>query len=561
MKFLIILIIFVTLFQVTLSHEDIIVQCISEIFTEYHTNVLNKTSQSGVPVIINNLENYKCVPRAATFLVTIFSAQELTTFLQLFACKRETTTKFLIMCKECKDIEKIFEILWYHFVINAMVITENASYTYNPLSSQCGNNISQNIIDMDCTNWINFSVKVKQYYGCSVKTVAVELPPYVIDPEDDVNPGYEVRVANEIAKKLNFSIKYIDHDETFWGAKSVNGSYAGLFHQLYLRNADLVIGLTPPNQTHIKDYSPTVCFTYTYINFYSPVAIPVSTWQTFFFVFDTKVWFLFAASAICMAFLLKLIADVRHENNEHKDMIECVFKIWSIIFSNFNAQPKSPFSKEVFVFWSVYCFIISSAFQSVLMSFLTTPVYEKQVSNIRELLESNLQYGGFYVLHNMLNPPWNEYYAKLLDNWVSCPLTEECLNRTANKRDFASYKNFRQVLYLMPYYLDSSGKSKIYQFEEHYIIYLNSVFTKNFPLLSNFDDVVLIMLQAGLVQKWEEDAQGKYVEPEDTTMETVPLTMDNLKLAFALLFGGYIISAITFLGEMYKFKAITRQEL
>ncbi|KAI4470994.1 ionotropic receptor 20a-related [Holotrichia oblita] len=209
----------------------------------------------------------------------------------------------------------------------------------------------------------------------------------------------------------------------------------------------------------------------------------------------------------------------------------------------------------MFVLWSVYCFIMSCTFQSVLMSFLTMPTYEKQISNIRELAESDLNYGGFTTVREVFNFTSNKYNYKIFANWINCPVTEECINRTAEQRDFAVYKNSRQVNYLSNYYVDSEGRSKLYRFKENQIYYIWAAFTKNFPIYAKYNELALRAGQAGLIEKWDKDTQSLIQETE-YSRGTIPLTMNDLKLAFIVLLLGHALSFCTFLYEIRKIAKI-----
>lgn len=533
--------------------NDGIHQCVFHILDAAHNNItLDGVSKNIVPTIINNFKNYACIPFTNLFIIIVPKCNELEELLQNFACQWTTFTKFLIISDHCETL-KIFQILWDFYIINAMVANQKKFYTYNPINEQCGKNISSSIIETDCERWLNITLKPAQFYNCDIKLVVVIIPPYVIDPTDVKNPGYEIIMVREFSKVLNFSIKYIPGNHTIWGHRFADGTYSILYNKLYIKEVDLMVGSVQSNESFIKDFSTTTCYTYAYLHFHAPRARILKGWQTFLLVFEVDVWCLFGISAVLTTFTWKYIAITRDECSEYRSLEECAFRIWCVILSSFNAQPKTSFLKQMFVLWSVYCFIMSSTFQSFLMSFLTKPTFEKQISNIRELAESGLNYGGYTTVREVFDFPSNKYNYKIFENWINCPITEECINRSAEQRDFAVYKNSRQVNYLSNFYIDPQGRSKLYRFKENQIYYIWAAFSKNFPLFPKYNELALRAGQAGLIEKWDKDTQN-LIQEREYSRGTTPLTMNDLKLAFIVLLLGHAISLCAFLHEIYKNK-------
>ncbi|KAK7084343.1 hypothetical protein SK128_011264 [Halocaridina rubra] len=78
------------------------------------------------------------------------------------------------------------------------------------------------------------------------------------------------------------------------------------------------------------------------------------------------------------------------------------------------------------------------------------------------------------------------------------------------------------------------------------------------PYLQKFDDVLVQLLQAGLINKWVKDevlklpsargGQGK----RRKTSDAQPLSLNHLQAAFYLLFGGCVLSAVALVMEHVK---------
>jgi hypothetical protein len=94
---------------------------------------------------------------------------------------------------------------------------------------------------------------------------------------------------------------------------------------------------------------------------------------------------------------------------------------------------------------------------------------------------------------------------------------------------------------------------------------------KGFPLKARYDEVLLFLMQAGLLNLWWENI--KYAATLETagdislpSGEYIALTMEHLQSAFYFLFLGYAISVLSFLLEImclrhkrHKTKLIKRE--
>nr|XP_022900654.1 uncharacterized protein LOC111413780 [Onthophagus taurus] len=363
----------------------------------------------------------------------------------------------------------------------------------------------------------------------SVRSIfAVNIQPYVINVDDNKNPGYEIVLLKELGKELKYQIDFVPHKELNWGGILFNGSFTMLYKRLFEKEVDLIIGMVMANETYYKDFSPTIPYSNAFLTFYTPSAQKIAGWETFILIFDRTTWILLIISGLFITATWWLIT--KYENNSNDEtLIDSAFKIWCIIFSAFNTQPKLILLRLLFVLWAMYCFIINCTYQSLLISFLTKPTFDTQITNVDELLKSDLELGGFWSLRNVFYNTGNSQSDLVYKKWITCPLNEECVNRTA-------------------YYTESSGRLRLYQFKTLTIYFIWMVFNKNFPLLDRFNEYLLRMTDSGLILKWDKDSQ-RYERNSLITDEYQPFSLDDLKLCFVVLCVGYVFAIIVFIFE------------
>lgn len=171
---------------------------------------------------------------------------------------------------------------------------------------------------------------------------------------------------------------------------------------------------------------------------------------------------------------------------------------------------------------------------------------------------SDLQMGFFSSLAGIYSDPTIKTHRIIYNKFVACPLTEQCLNRTAFQRDFAVIKNKKQAIYLMSkYYTDPGGKPMIYAFDDIVIPILPKYYLyRGNPLLARLDHFLLLFQSNGLAVKWDRDIahSAKVSKVRSDNPEQQNLTIGHLQGPFFLLLFGYLLSIFTFFIEILRFK-------
>lgn len=284
-----------------------------------------------------------------------------------------------------------------------------------------------------------------------------------------------------------------------------------------------------------------------------PTALQIAQWKNLTVIFEVNVWLIIFFMFLINGLFWWLVGRNKEKSNEFKDLTLSIMCSFHILLQGSVKNPKTGVLRILVIVWTFSCLLLFTAHQCQLTGILTSPIYEKQISNLEELVTSKLKFGFYPILLDLFSDKNNEIHRKVLNNYVPCSLDQTCINRTAYQRDFAVIKNKREGKYLIPrLYSYPNGKPMLYTFKEiEFVVWVKYFAKKGFPLINRMNNLILLLQSNGLVAKWERDIvviQNKGVEI--TKHQT--LTLSHLQGAFYLLVIGFTSSIVIFLIEICK---------
>lgn len=121
------------------------------------------------------------------------------------------------------------------------------------------------------------------------------------------------------------------------------------------------------------------------------------TWLNVFKIFDVSTWIVIAVMLLLTTIVLHKFkkSDRNHENLGWSFLITL-----SMTISNpGHYQPNKFFIKIFFMTLAIYGMNFGAAYHSILISVLTSPRYDKQISSLNEILNNNFKIsGGHHIL-------------------------------------------------------------------------------------------------------------------------------------------------------------------
>lgn len=493
-----------------------------------------------------DLEVLKQLPKFEKHVLVVDKVGDYLRFVSSFYRKSGFNPRgiFLIYYFGGEALEELFKVSWKYYLLDVTVVDANMKgFTYHPVQEGvCG---STQPVSVDNWKVLKKQGVMKQYLGCPVRVLPLPIQPYVIDVSDSSNPGFEVVMLLTLAERLNFTVSFMENNFKHWGYKLKDNTYTAMMSELTGGKVDLLIGMVISNHSLEDDFDNVNAVVDCSLNFFVPIALPIDSWKNFTAIFTGATWVLILASTMAMM--------VTWWGCERKGFATSALEVWGGLFGNINAAPTALKFRSVVLLWLLFSFLISSTYQGSLTSFLTKSVYEHQISDLEELINSDLSYGGYPALRLQFNETGNQVFKELYSNWVDCDLTEKCINRTAEERDFGVLKNNRQLDYLMPKYSFEGGKPKIFMIKKSIRPgMICHTFEKGFPLFEAYGEVVLRLHEGGLVGKWIRDVARAPVSVEESSFS--PLEVKDLKVAYVVLGIGHGMAFLAFLAEVVSWR-------
>lgn len=349
---------------------------------------------------------------------------------------------------------------------------------------------------------------------------------------------------------MNMSPVFINHSYGHWGFQYPDGNYTFMYKLLYEKKADVMFGFLYGNSTYSKDFDSSHCHLLDPSVWWVPIALPVPQWKNIILIFDKTIWFSIIIIIPVISFCSWFIERARGVRKSN--LITCILKSLNVLLQGSVEQPLSFKNRFLFIIWVMASLLLFTAYQCQLVSILSKPAYDDQIRNLEQLVSSDLKIGFYPTVAEGFNESHNEIHKKILKSYISCSLTNECINRTAYKRDFATFKNQRSGLYLIPKYFSfSNGRPMLFKFEEFGILSIIRFMTiKNWPLLDRFNIILMRLQTNGLITKWDRDIKHLDYYKFSQGQNLVTLNMNHLLSAFYVLFFGLAVACLVFFTEL-----------
>jgi hypothetical protein len=242
------------------------------------------------------------------------------------------------------------------------------------------------------------------------------------------------------------------------------------------------------------------------------------------------------------------------QNQAYTSLPKCLLNFWAIILeeSASNHPPHVAATRAVFFAWVLYCWALNTVYQAYLTSFLIDPGLQHQLASEDEILTSGIECStatGVIILYPELK-------GKRYIHMNSTVEVDSAQGRVADGTLAFLYANFPVEYNIALKYKDANGVPSICNIKDDFAFNLVTIHVpKGFQLKAKYDQVLLHLLQAGLVNLWWEDLMytaalegaRDFGSPPG---EYIVLTLKHLQSAFNCLLLGYAMSVLSFLIEL-----------
>lgn len=383
------------------------------------------------------------------------------------------------------------------------------------------------------------------------------------EPRVAYKDGLEVILYHTIAEAFNMTTAFIDpipsHDNIWGDYSSADNTYTGVIGDAKFGRSNVSFCGLAKNFFFEMHVDSTHSYLESGFNWYVQCARPRPRWRVFVRTFTLSVWAALIVSFFAVVIVVWRIAkfpDERQETAQYRSSVGTFQAVLAVLLNvGVSRMPLTLFLRGFFCVWIWSCFALTTVFQTYFTSLLVDPGLEHQVSDVEELLASDLVLtfdNGYLDLFKYEE----EREKQIISRWISCPGFEACSRRTATIGDAATVLDFQEFDYYKHKFVDENGDSLLCRLPGKISGYLIAMFMqKGNPLFRPVNDVILRIMEAGLVNFWwslivERQKFTRNPETEDTPITFFVFSMSHLYVAFTFLVVGCGLSFLVFILEL-----------
>ncbi|XP_050438799.1 glutamate receptor ionotropic, kainate glr-3-like isoform X2 [Adelges cooleyi] len=373
---------------------------------------------------------------------------------------------------------------------------------------------------LSCLTDMDGKLKVKNFHGTRIKLLTFNNSLFgnVIENKAtgkiELGDGVECRIFLEISKKLNLTVKLVSTDEKDkWGTVWPNGTLTGgATKLLYHKKVDVAFGSLWIEYYRRRFVDMTDYWSYMCIKFLVIKPKPLKDkWNLLFKPFSLGLWVLLFASATLNTVTLWMIAVVqkkigyKHVNifTSLSSSISCIFGITLMTNNPIRSHRLGPI-RHLISWWYLFVFVMTTAFSSVLYSYITSPEYSEPITSIKQMVNEGYSWGLPY-------PPPMPFLLKIEDPWhvmfsqkfIPERNTADRINRIMNGKyavltKCVKDKHFMEAQDLPPSLLNDlrTTRSCVNTY------YIGFGFSKQSPYLKSTNLVIRRIVESGIIGYW-----------------------------------------------------------
>lgn len=261
-----------------------------------------------------------------------------------------------------------------------------------------------------------------------------------------------------------------------------------------------------------------------------------------------------------------MLSNIINDIEVYRDVGNCFLHMYGVFLGISVFKPLYTSPRITFFMCAVLNLILAAVYQTSLISFLTNPSYEKQVTTVKEMLQHNWEI--LSVESKIYFADVNDWSMKEIVSKVTiCQDTQVCLHKVAYERNAALAITYLYLMYDIANLVEDGGRLMVYWFKESIITASVHMFmNKGFPLKHKIDFYIYQITQSGLAAKWIGDMNhhikkksSAITNLENNEDEPELLTVDQLQGVFLILVVGLSVSLLSFIIEVIVFSRTNKE--
>ncbi|XP_028166062.1 uncharacterized protein LOC114356887 [Ostrinia furnacalis] len=396
-----------------------------------------------------------------------------------------------------------------------------------------------------------FNDKTKDLHGFTLRAYVKDVVPFVrINVNDDGTytlNGRDGLVWATLSQNMNFSLDFSPSEKIMKGPFDFEESIQQIF-EFAQRRGDLLLIPIYQFDLVIVEIDMTTAFKASGVCFMAHRAGFETT------LFDVKVLlknytlvikFVFCFLGTWFVFFIFNFVEKGSTSFDQfgKDLINAYRNMLSV--SLFKPPKKQTF--RMFLFFSIWSFFaINFVTQAAIISFFSAHKRGKDVDTYDDIIEKGYPIEGM-ASPDVVLPDTEEKFRKINSKLVPIQDIFGCVNHMSNDSRRFCLIDCSVGRYLERNKLNDKGEQYLHITKDQiHNYYTNFIFHRNSPMSDQFNRIMLIYLQAGLVDKWE---QYRFTDIKDEALIKA-LDMSDLGGVFKCYFLLTIISCVFFAIEV-----------
>ncbi|GBP96600.1 hypothetical protein EVAR_65153_1 [Eumeta japonica] len=455
----------------------------------------------------------------------------------------------------------------YRHVIRGVVIDTFQDkmdlYTYGPCDAgNCCRNFEK-IIELGACQYQNgievFSNKFKiEMKNCTLNVATHHWPPFSViskKTEGKKTLGIEQILIEMGAAHLNLNLNYsVVYDTEVYGFVLPNRSMTGVLKSIEENDAELVFGsfILSANRASGLDYVWSHLVHRDFLAIFVPPTTLVEKWRAIYLSLHVHTWIL-----LVFVFVIYSVLSSSVSNRTEKDFVLCcrdpsiILYLWGFMVQNVSWIMHRRLQSSPILFGIIwFSFLMNGFYQSSLTSLITKRDTKQVIDSIKQLEESNLKPCISTVtkihmeLTNMAIINGGNSQPK------ECEETDEAFYTMESRSDYYTVSTLAKYRVI----LDSFNQTipRIHTVKERYAPLIYGFFVyRGFPLTHQLHLYMLRLGESGHIDKVIRDVIPEYGETRNfggSTTSTISLS--DLRIPFALLGFGMVVSILVFLTEV-----------
>ncbi|XP_065073023.1 uncharacterized protein Ir87a [Ochlerotatus camptorhynchus] len=401
----------------------------------------------------------------------------------------------------------------------------------------------------------------KDYNYCPLKISTPIWEPFVVGNETFVEKGLEVLMIEAITARMKLTPVYTIIEPERTTARITADNITGFYADLIKRRTDVMVGGLYENPISRKLLSSTIPYHQDDLTWCVPTARHAPKWLNVFIIFNLWTWLIAIVIIFFAATIIYCFNHVEHGYPENYSWMALQSLAFSLsVYAHY--WPKR-FSVRLFLAgYMFYGIHWSAAYHSFLISVLTQPRFETQISTVEAAIENDFRFAGAENTLVFFDKP-DTISRHITSVYQTCPNMDDCLARLHSERTVAV-----AVSRAHSHNSKSIGEAEIFCFPRTDNVQTYSVgmmVKKDFHLLPKINDLIRQISESGLLGKWQVESDKIRID-EDLDEGggggddgghgdgQIVLKIEHIEGAFILGTFGLGLATVAFIGEVIYFR-------